>query len=275
MTTATKGRKSPISRVFTPMGAWLCTRLGRQLSLPLVVTGIIAVGLVSWVNYRQQISNTEAQAKNQAASVVAETLAVRAVYTDAVVAKLASDQLPIKPTVSFRDEPGSIPLPATMVHLISDQVNSQGLYRIDLISPWPVNPEKGPKTTWEREAIQALVKDPQNVQSQIDSAGGESRLLYMSADFASEPSCVSCHNDPTTGSPKTDFKLNDIMGALVVEIPLTQAFSAARTQALGTAAGLAAGFAALVDRRTDFQASGGGGQRWRCARSGSGVRAAR
>ena len=44
------------------------------------------------------------------------------------------------------------------------------------------------------------------------------RYIAMFPDFASAPACVSCHNEhPST--PKTDWKLNDIMGATTWSFP--------------------------------------------------------
>ena len=41
------------------------------------------------------------------------------------------------------------------------------------------------------------------------------------ADRAVSESCVSCHNNHTN-SPRRDYKLNDIMGGVIVTIPITE-----------------------------------------------------
>ena len=38
-------------------------------------------------------------------------------------------------------------------------------------------------------------------------------------DRAVSRACVSCHNSHPEG-PKRDFKLNDVMGGLVIQVPL-------------------------------------------------------
>ena len=58
----------------------------------------------------------------------------------------------------------------------------------------------------------------------------------MAADFASTPACVACHN-ALPESPKRDYELGDMMGSLVVTIPLTGEFSSARTQSVYIALG--------------------------------------
>ena len=53
----------------------------------------------------------------------------------------------------------------------------------------------------------------------------------MAADFASTPACVACHN-ALPNSPKQDYELGDMMGSLVVTVPLTEEFSSAKTVSL-------------------------------------------
>lgn len=41
----------------------------------------------------------------------------------------------------------------------------------------------------------------------------------MTSDIAVAPACISCHNGHTD-SPRSDFKMGDVMGGVVVRIPL-------------------------------------------------------
>ena len=52
-----------------------------------------------------------------------------------------------------------------------------------------------------------------------EELGGRSYFTAVYADRATLPSCVECHNRHPR-SPRRDFKLNDLMGALVVRVPL-------------------------------------------------------
>ena len=232
--------------------SWTRNSLGKRLSLPLVLGALALVVALVYVVYATQMRSVRHQAVKQAEAVTAQMLATRAVYTQNVVGKLKADEIPVGFSPDFADSPGSIPLPATMVHLISDRVSAQGLYRINLISPWNINPKKGPVTTWEKETIAALVDDPRIARSMIETAGGKSNLLYMSADFASTEACVACHNTHPD-SPRNDFKLGDMMGALVVEVPLTDEFAAARVQTAWIGLGLLVVLASFVGLVLLFQ----------------------
>ena len=52
--------------------------------------------------------------------------------------------------------------------------------------------------------------------------GGIRYFQGIYADRAVSESCVSCHN-AHVNSPRRDFKLNDIMGGVIVTIPISEA----------------------------------------------------
>ena len=212
------------------------TYISLRLALAVGIVGLAIAGGGFVIINEVQKAAVEDQAIKTAESVVAQMLATRAVYTKDVVGKLQTDGVGVEFTPGFRQQERHIPLPATMVHLISDEVNKQGLYTIDLISPWAINPAKLPSTDWEKESTAALIEDPSSIQSRIEGSGGSSRLLYMAADFASAPACVTCHN-ALPDSPKQDYELGDMMGSLVVTVPLTEEFSSAQKQSVYIALG--------------------------------------
>lgn len=203
--------------------------------LIIFVVGLAIAGLGFVIINEVQKDAVEDQAIKTAESVVAQMLATREVYTKDVVAKLQGDNAPVQFDPDFAHNQGFAPLPATMVHLISAEVNKRGLFTIDLISPWAINPAKMPGSPWERESVETLVEDPVTPQSRIDPGRG-GRLQYIAADFASAQACVTCHN-AHPDSPKQDYQLGDMMGALVVTVPLSDELSAARKDAIYIALG--------------------------------------
>ena len=52
-----------------------------------------------------------------------------------------------------------------------------------------------------------------------EELGGRSYFTAVYADRATLPSCASCHNRHP-GSPKKYFQDGDVMGAIVVRVPL-------------------------------------------------------
>ena len=206
-------------------------KLTSKLTIP--VGAVLLVGAIGagTLIYQQRMRQVRDQAGKMAHALTLQIAEDRTYYTANVLGKLKKDGIAITAADSrFRDQPGAIPLPATFVKEVTEVINKKGFYKADLISGWPINKEKGPRTPFEREAFAAVVKDPETPREAMVDEGGQARLLYVSADVAGAQACVSCHN-AHPDSPKKDFKLGDVMGALVVEIPVAAEIAAARAEA--------------------------------------------
>ena len=206
-------------------------KLTSKLTIP--VGAVLLVGAIGagTVIYQQRIRQVRDQAGKMAHALTLQIAEDRTYYTANVVGKLKKDGIAITTADSgFRGQPGAIPLPATFVKEVTEAINKKGFYKADLISGWPINKAKAPRTPFEREAFAAVVKDPKTPREAMVDEGGQARLLYVSADVAGAQACVSCHN-AHPDSPKKDFALGDVMGALVVEIPVAAEMAAARTEA--------------------------------------------
>ncbi len=141
-------------------------------------------------------------------------------YTKNVVVKLKKDGLTqVHPNKDYAEINGGIPLPATFVKEVSDAINQKGVYSYDLLSKWNINKEKGLSTDYEREAFSYLFNKKGKVFSRFIVHNGIYTLRYATSDIASTEGCVNCHNNHED-SPKKDFKLGDVMGVLVVNIPI-------------------------------------------------------
>ncbi|KAA3595423.1 MAG: DUF3365 domain-containing protein [Candidatus Scalindua sp. SCAELEC01] len=141
-------------------------------------------------------------------------------YTKNIVVKLKKDGvLDVHPNRNYANIDGGIPLPATFVQEVSASINEKGVYSYDLLSKWNINSEKGLKTDFEREAFDHLYSKKGKSLSSFMVHDGLYTLRYATADVASAKGCVSCHNAHEE-SPKNDFKLGDVMGILIVNIPI-------------------------------------------------------
>jgi len=169
--------------------------LNRRIGQPLFWGTVLFAGAMVYLVYTMQIQNVQGQAIHQAEAITAHTLA----------------------------------LPPTIVHLITSQVNEKELSQVRFISPWPINRDNAPQPGWETKAMTALTVNPQEAHTSLDVIQDKYHLRYMSAAFASSASCAACHNnDPT--SPRQNFIKGDVMGAILVDIPLGDAFDRARAQ---------------------------------------------
>jgi len=113
-----------------------------------------------------------------------------------------------------------LPLPAQFLQKSGRLVAESGTgIRFRLISLWPIYERNGPATPFERAGLKAVAKQPDRPYSGVIQSGKLSFFQAIYADKAVTPACVNCHNTHPL-SPKKNFKLKDVLGAIVITIPL-------------------------------------------------------
>jgi len=119
-------------------------------------------------------------------------------------------------------ETSRLPLPAQFILEAGRLVGTQrsGL-RYRLISNWSINSKNSPATDFERIGLTEVLVDPDRPYSAVTTEKGVPVFQALYADRAVSQSCVSCHN-AHPNSPKKDFKPMDVMGGILLTIPLAQ-----------------------------------------------------
>ncbi|MFQ5461875.1 MAG: methyl-accepting chemotaxis protein [Phycisphaerae bacterium] len=145
----------------------------------------------------------------------------RKYYTKNVISKLKKEWKDFKASENYGEMHAAIPLPATFVREVSESIDESAGFSYQLLSKWNVNETKGLRDDFHRQAWDALTQDPATPYVDLVPEGEGIGLRYATADIAIAPACVSCHN-AHPNSPKTDFQLHDLMGMLVVSVPITQ-----------------------------------------------------
>ena len=92
-------------------------------------------------------------------------------------------------------------------------------FSYSLQSLWPVNKQNAPKTPVEKKGLEAVAKDNTKPFYAEETLGKTKYFTAIYADKAVAPACVPCHNDHKD-SPKTDFKIGQTMGGVVIRIPM-------------------------------------------------------
>jgi len=109
-----------------------------------------------------------------------------------------------------------LPLPAQMLQFAGLEVERRGTgLKYRLASLWPVDKTNGPVSDFERTGLQAVSDDP----SAVYTSTIRSQFKAIFADKAVSPACVTCHNEHPL-SPRKDYKLNDVMGGIIIQFPL-------------------------------------------------------
>lgn len=112
------------------------------------------------------------------------------------------------------------PLPVQVINETSQKFSAKfsGL-RYQLISQWPINVRNAPRDQTDKSSLESLSLRPERPISRIIKIEDQTYFRAMYPDIAVSQACVSCHNSHPT-SPKKDFQVGDIMGGLIIEVPV-------------------------------------------------------
>lgn len=144
----------------------------------------------------------------------------RAVYTKKIVNRLVKKEKVIKASEHFEDDKALV-LPAQMFRFGAETVAKKtDAFSYSLQSLWPINKQNAPKTDLEKEGLQYIVDNKGKNFYGTEELGGVKYFTAIYPDPAVAPVCVSCHNEHKD-TPKTDFKLGDTMGGVVIRVPMS------------------------------------------------------
>ncbi|HEV2394713.1 MAG TPA: DUF3365 domain-containing protein [Verrucomicrobiae bacterium] len=163
-------------------------------------------------------SSVTFQPREMADALHAVVAADREVYARLVVQRL-HDEKTLEAAPDWH-EANALPLPSQMLRLGSEVVQQQGAeFHYVLRSLWAINPKGVPETDTERAGLRSVLEHPDRNFYAEESLGGRRYLTAVYPDMAVVPACADCHNRQAR-SPKRDFKQGDVMGGLIVRVPL-------------------------------------------------------
>ena len=142
----------------------------------------------------------------------------RATYATDVVNRLADKDKVIKADEHFQDAK-ALPLPAQMFRMGSERAQKNGAtFTYSLLSQWPLNKQNAAKSEAEKTGLKTVGETGKNYYTE-ETLAGKKYFTAIYPDKAVTEACNNCHNaHPDT--PKKDFKLGDVMGGVVIRIPL-------------------------------------------------------
>jgi hypothetical protein len=156
--------------------------------------------------------------RKMADSVHAVIAADRQTYAELVLQPMSANHAQAGAT--SRRGPLDPPVHAHMLRHAAASIQTKGAeFSYTLRSLWPINPGHGPQTEAEERGLQAVARNPDRPVYTEEELGGRSYFTAIYADRATLPACVSCHN-AHPASPRSNFKEGDVMGAIVVRVPL-------------------------------------------------------
>lgn len=188
-----------------------------QTSRPILIASALCTALLAGCIGESKTSGIEPKVMADALHAVMES--DRTVYTRLIVNRLAVDEKVIKASEHWKDDKALV-LPAQMFRYGAEMVAEKNAgFSYSLLSLWPVNTQNKPTTAVETEGLQFVAENPGKNFYGEETLGGRQYLTAVYADTAIAPACISCHNDHKD-SPRDDFKMGEVMGGVVIRIPL-------------------------------------------------------
>lgn len=212
------------------------------LPIPLILACILLLGGTLPERIRSQV--VSAAIENSTATVEQFKI-LRGYYTRNIIAKVIKSE-GLKPAIDHQNDPGAIPLPATMIHDLSGLLSQAGT-SLALYSAYPF-PGRASRQldAFQTEAWAFLNANPdQTFVREVNGVDGERRLRVAIADPMSAQACVNCHNS-RADTPKNDWQLGDVRGVLEVNSSLENQLIAGQSMVREILLGLLGGGALLA-----------------------------
>ncbi len=154
-------------------------------------------------------------------SLFAVMKADRTNYTKLIIKRLGpAGAGSIAPAEHWKDLDNGAPLPAQMFRAGAEGVRElTDEFTYSLQSIWPINKQNAPKTQMEKDGLQYVVDNPGENFYGTETLGDQDYFTAVYPDVAVSDACTVCHNEHKD-TPKTDFKVGDVMGGVVIRVPL-------------------------------------------------------
>jgi hypothetical protein len=190
--------------------------INRQILALVVIVGIFCFA-VGWMAGKQQSPGEGIPARTVADYLHAVIESDRTFYTQHIVERMEA-MLIVNASENWGED-NMLPLPVQFLREASRSLHVRGApFRYRLVSLWPLNSGNAPTSDREREALQRVVDYGEVVEEHV-MVEQRRYMQTIYPDRAVSRACVSCHNAHPE-SPKRDFKLNDVMGGLVIQVPI-------------------------------------------------------
>ncbi|MGH7168209.1 MAG: Tll0287-like domain-containing protein [Nitrospiraceae bacterium] len=193
----------------------------RSLVWGTVLVLLILVGGISYWGIRAMLKGADQPVaiplEKVADYVHAVIEANRTVYATNVVDKMQEKGI-VEAAEHWRQE-NALPLPAQFLIDTGRLVAERGLgikYRLASLSPIYV--WNNAQSDFERKGLEAVATNPERPFTGFVRIGRERFFQAVYADRAVAHACAECHNRHPN-SPRRDYKLNDVMGGIVITIP--------------------------------------------------------
>jgi len=189
-----------------------------QLTVPVVILLIASLIFIGFYIPSAMKETATKQAIDSSLQTINSFKTIRKYYSDNVISKaLASGAL--KPAVHHKNQQGTIPLPATMIHDLSELMMGKGM-QLKIYSAFPFPNRKHEQLdSFQQQSWETLNKSQKDPFIKTELQNNRQIVRVSIADTMVAQGCVNCHNShPDT--PKNDWQLGDVRGVLEVSVDI-------------------------------------------------------
>lgn len=226
------------------IGSWGVTI---KVLVPAVVVVCVTAGVIVCVTWHNTREAAIAQSVSNAEKTILQYTTLRAYYTTHVVQKVA-DQRALRVSHDHKGRTDTIPLPATLIHDLGEELAHANSAQLRLYSAHPFPNRRDRKLDeFGLEALAYFQKNPDGgTFTRVTRINGEETVRVAVADRMVSQACVNCHNQHPD-SPKKDWKVGDVRGVLEVDTSIERPLEeAAKLSQLVTAVTVTGGTLILV-----------------------------
>ncbi|MEA2091377.1 MAG: PAS domain S-box protein, partial [Campylobacterota bacterium] len=189
----------------------------------LFAAAVIFTTLFFYIPYITEKNSIEMAKKNSIISVEQIKL-TRAYYVDSVVKDVKKYAPNLKFSYDHEGVNGSLPLPTTTIHNLSEIFSSNSGVKYNLYSDYPFAFKKKRKLSkFQKEALKRTQESDDGLYIKKDFIDGKPVLRVAVTDFMTDQACVDCHNShPEKTWSESMWNLGDKRGVLEVITPLDE-----------------------------------------------------
>ena len=229
--------KPSLKQRLASLNAYSRLRLLPKILIPIFALLFALMAVTAIVLPSVMEKNVVEKAIHNSTNVIEQMRAVRGYYTKNVVKKIAG-MAGVSASSDYEGKEGVIPLPATMVHELSDSFQKIGT-SLKLYSEYPFPNRKGRQLdAFQEKALAALRNDPEGVYIIKEEVSGRTVVRAAMPEVMSAEGCVNCHNSHLM-TPKNDWKLGEVRGVMEAQEDITEQITAANNIAYELVMGFA------------------------------------
>ena len=190
---------------------------------PVVVASTALILLAIFYFPTLSLSNQKDKIIVDSTQVVDYLKTFRSYYNEAIVLKMAQ-KTDIKVDYNHESFSDTIPLPATVIHNLSERLTENQDIKINFFSDYPFpNRTNRVLDDFQKNSLEYLRKNPNEFYTREDMVNEKKVFRVAFSDVMTSQSCLNCHNN-RADTPKNDWKLNEVRGVLEVVTPFKEDF---------------------------------------------------